>query len=249
LCNAVLLKARNDQYYVQAATSFEIQGSNDGSIFSTLKTVNTEWTQGEEKVISFFNDVAFLYYRIFIKTVQNNGDHAAFSTINFGTAQREYKRELTVKEFLLPIMNSNSQDGYEVSASSEYSGDWAICKAFNRSVGSGWNTAANDPDPTVLITLPTAKICNLISIYPREGYLYLAFGSFSLFGSSDGDNWTELLTVTDIPAWSAGVEKAWGIDNDLAFLRYKLVCAPIDGGSYVSVININLLYKYTTKEY
>jgi hypothetical protein len=96
ICNSAVIKARSDGSYQQAATSFEIQGSNDGSVFSTLKTVNTSWLQGEEKVISFFNDVAFLYYRIFIKTVQNNGDYAAFSTINCGSAQLEYKRDLNV---------------------------------------------------------------------------------------------------------------------------------------------------------
>jgi hypothetical protein len=171
VCNAVSLKARGDQYYMQAATSFEIQGSNDGSVFSTLKTVNTSWVQGEEKVVSFFNDVAFLYYRIFINTVQNNGDHAAFSTINFGTAQREYKRELNVKENLLPIMTSNSQDGYEVSANSEHSAGWEIWRAFDRNTANSWSTAYDSPVATILITLPTAKVCNLISVYPRSGLL------------------------------------------------------------------------------
>jgi hypothetical protein len=33
----VSIKARSDSSYQQAATSFEIQGSNDGSIFSILK--------------------------------------------------------------------------------------------------------------------------------------------------------------------------------------------------------------------
>jgi hypothetical protein len=249
LCNAVFLKARNDQYYVQAATSFEIQGSNDGSEFSALKTVNAEWTQGEEKVFSFFNDVAFLYYRIFVKTVQNNGDHAAFSTINFGTAQQEYKRELNVKENLLPIMNSNSQDGYEVSCNSEYDSGWQIWRAFNRNTGNSWSTAYDSPIATILITMHTAKVCNLISVYPRSGQLHQAFGSFSLFGSSDGDNWTELLAVENISGWSNDVEKSWEVENDLAFLRYKIVAIPIDGGNCVSVNNISLSHKYTTREY
>jgi hypothetical protein len=249
VCNAVSLKARNDKSYVQAATLFEIQGSNDGSVFSTLKIVNTFWSQGEEKIVEFFNDAAFLYYRIFVKTVQNNGDHAAFSTINFGTAQREYKRDLVVKEFLLPIMNSNSQDGYEVSANSEYSNSYQIWRAFDRNTSNVWSTASGSPVATILIAMPTAKVCNLISVYPRSGQLYRAFGTFSLYGSSDGDNWTELLTVTDIPAWSNDAEKSWTVENDLAFLRYKIIATPIDGGDYVSINKINLLYKYTTKEY
>jgi hypothetical protein len=249
LCNAILLKARSSNEVGQAATSFEIQGSNDGSEFSTLKTINTTWTSAEEKIISFFNDVAFLYYRIFIHMVQNNGDYAAFSTINFGTAQREYKRDLTVKENLLPIMSSNSHDGYEVSANSEFDSGWQIWRAFDRNSGTSWSTAYDSPVATILITMPTAKVCNLISVYPRSGQLHQAFGSFSLYGSSDNDNWTELLAVTDISAWSTNTEKSWKVENDLAFLRYKIVATPINGENCVSISDINLFRKYTTLEY
>jgi hypothetical protein len=248
VCNAVLLKARSDQYYYQAATSFEIQGSNDGSVFSTLKTATATWIQGEEKIVEFFNDVAFLYYRIFINTVQS-GDYAGFATINFGTARREYKRDVTVKEFLLPIMTANSQDGYEISANSEHSSGWEIWRAFDRNTGTSWSTAYDSPEATIIISMPTAKICNLISVYPRSGILNQAFGSFSLYGSSDGDSWTELLTVSDISAWSNNVEKSWEVENDLAFPRYKIVATPINGENCVSVNNLNLFHKHTTREY
>jgi hypothetical protein len=214
-----------------------------------LKTVNTSWTSGEEKIIEFFNDIAFLYYRIFINTVQNNGDYAAFSTINFGTKRREYKRELTVKEFVLPIMSSNSQDGYEVSANSEHSSGWEIWRAFDRDNGTSWSAAYDSTEATILITLPTAKICNLISVYPRYGMSHQAFGTFSLFGSSDGEDWTELLSITDISAWSNDVEKSWEVENDLAFLHYKIVATPVNGENCVSVNNINLFHIYTTREY
>jgi hypothetical protein len=256
VCNAVSIKARNDQYYVQAATSFEIQGSCDGSTFSTLKTVNTSWTQGEEKIIAFFNEIPFLYYRIFVKTVQNNGDHAAFSTINFGTSLREYKRVLNVKENILPIMNSNFQDGYEVSCNSEFDDSWKIHRAFDRNTGTSWSTAYDSPITTIFITMPTAKICNFISVFPRAGMQQQAFGTFILYGSNDEkseisevENWTELLEITDISAWSDNVEKSWIVENDLAFLHYKIVATPYNNENCVSVASIDLFHKYTTREY
>jgi hypothetical protein len=249
LCNAVSLKVRGDEYYPQGANFFEIQGSNDGLIFSTLDSITTVWTQGEEKIFEFFNDVAFLYYRIFINTVQDNGDYASFAEINFGTVRREYKRELNVKEFLLPIMGANSQDGYEVFCNSEYDSGWRIWRAFDRNTANSWSTAYNSPVTTILITMPTAKVCNSISVYPRSGQLHQAFGTFSLYGSSDGDNWTELLSVENISTWSTNVEKSWEVENDLAFLRYKIIATPINGENCVSVNNINLLYKYTVREY
>jgi hypothetical protein len=250
VCNTAWLRSRNDQYYEQAAASLEIQGSDDGENFLTLKSVSgLSWTQGEEKVISFFNDVAFLYYRILVKTAQNGGSYAGFSEVNFGTAQREYKRELNVKENLLPIMSSNSQGGYEVSCNSEFDSGWQIWRAFDRNTGNSWSTAYDSPVTTILITMPTAKVCNFISVYPRSGQLHQAFGTFSLYGSSDGDSWTELFTVTDISAWSNNIEKTWEVENDLAFLYYKIVATPINGENCVSVNNISLFYKYTTREY
>jgi hypothetical protein len=184
-----------------------------------------------------------------VKTVQNNGDYAAFSTINFGTSLREYKRDLNVKENLLPIMNSNSQDGYEVSCNSEFSGDWRIHRAFDRNTGTSWSTAYDSQVATILIAMPTAKICNFISVYPRSGQLQQAFGTFSLYGSNDDEDWTELFFATDISAWSNDIEKSWEFENDLAYSHYKIIATPINNENCVSVANINLCHKYKTLEY
>jgi hypothetical protein len=148
-------------------------------------------------------------------------------------------------------MSANSQDGYEVSANSEYSSSYAIWKAFDRQSGEGnsWSTKYDSPVTTIIITMPMAKVCNFFSVLPRNATLNQAFGSFSLYGSSDGDNWTELLTVADISAWSNDTEKSWEVENDLAFLRYKIVATPINGENCVSVNNIALFHKYTTREY
>lgn len=93
ICNAVFMKARSDNGYPQAPTNFEIQASSDGSYYSTLKTVTTTWTQGESQVIEFFNQTPYLYYRIFIISVQNTGKYASLSTINFGTTTKQYRRD------------------------------------------------------------------------------------------------------------------------------------------------------------
>jgi hypothetical protein len=248
-CDSAALKAESGDY-VYSASEFEIQASNDGNNYTILKTVSgVTWSSGEEKSFTFFNELAFLYYRILVKTTQGNTGYASFAAVNFGTSRREYKRELTVKEYLLPIMGANSQDGYEISANSEYDSGWQIWRAFDRNTGNSWSTKYDSTVATILITMPTAKICNFISVYPRSGQLQQAFGSFSLFGSGDGDNWTELLTIADIPAWSNDTEKSWEVENEDAYLHYKIIATPINGENCVSVNNINLFHKYTTKEY
>ena len=118
ICDSVFLKARSDGWYPQAPTSFSIQASNDGITYTTLKTVNTNWVQGEEKIISFYNVKPYLYYRIYIYTVQNNAEYAALSTINFGTTTRQYKRDLNAFRIITPIMRANEQDGFKITVRS-----------------------------------------------------------------------------------------------------------------------------------
>jgi hypothetical protein len=97
--------------------------------------------------------------------------------------------------------------------------------------------------------MPTAKICNFVSVYPRSGQLQQAFGTFSLYGSNDGEAWIELFSATDTSAWSNDVEKSWEFENDLAYSHYKIIATPINNENCVSVANINLCHKYKTLEY
>jgi hypothetical protein len=78
--------------------------------------------------------------------------------------------------------------------------------------------------------------------------LQQAFGTFSLYGSDDGENWTELLAVTDISAWSTDVEKSWEVENEDAYAYYKIVATPFNSNR-IAANNINLIHVSTTKEY
>lgn len=250
LCTTLWMASRNDQYYGQAPTAFKILGSVDGENFETIKTIsNQEWTQGEQKIFDFYNTVPYLYYRVEAVTIQDGSCYFGLSEVNFGTQLREYKRDLTVKEYLLPTMNSNAQNGYEISVNSIYDSDWDIWRCFDRNTGTSWSTARDSTTSTIQITLPEAKICNYISVYPRSDYTYLAFGTMILYGSNDELTWTELLNDSAISAWTDNMEKTWEFENSTAYLYYKLVVTPYDKGDCVSVANINLFHKYSTREY
>jgi hypothetical protein len=247
ICNAVSLKARNDQYYVQSATSFEIQGSNDGSVFSTLKSVNTSWIQGEEKVVSFFNDIAFLYYRIFVKTVQNNGDHAAFSSINFGTAQREYKRELNSYRTLTPVMSANSQDGFVLTANSIYTGQkvYNPFEAFNRTVSDSSSWTTKTQSGWIQVELPEADVANMLQM--SGGFSNEEPDSFVLSGSNDGVSYTELLDSGAL-TWTHNETKTWEFENELAYKFYK-IDAVNTKSAYITISEIKLIQHQMIKEY
>lgn len=118
LCNRVWMRSRNDGWYYQAPVSFTIQGSMDGVSFETLKTVSDiTWTQGEEKVFEFFNEQAFLFYRIQANAVQSE-NYFGLSELNFGVVERSFKRDLFELRCLTPNMTANSQDGFILTASS-----------------------------------------------------------------------------------------------------------------------------------
>ena len=60
----------------RAPKDWTMQGSNNGSTWTTLSTVigETSWTQGETRTFTFTNSTAYLYYKLDITA--NNGNAA-----------------------------------------------------------------------------------------------------------------------------------------------------------------------------
>jgi hypothetical protein len=188
-----------------------------------------------------------LYYRIFIKTVQNNGDHAAFSTINFGTKQREYKRELNAYRILTPTMTSNSQDGFVLTANSIYSGQkvYNPFEAFNRTVSdtSSWTTKSQSG--WIQVELPEADIANMLQM--SGGFSNEEPNSFVLSGSNDGENYTELLSSGAL-SWTHNETKIWEIGNETVYKFYK-IDAVNTKSAYITISEIKLMEHQMIKEY
>lgn len=247
LCNAIFMKARNESNFPQAPSSFEIQGSNDGTNYDILKTINTTWTQGEEKIISFFNEIPYLYYRIFIKEVQNNGDYAAFSTLNFGSSLRDYKKELNAYRFLIPIMTANSQDGFILTANSIYTGQkvYNPFEAFNRTISdsSSWTTKAQSG--WIQVELPMPDVANILKM--SGGFSNEEPESFVLMASNDEIDYVELLSVLGL-TWTHNETKTWNINNETAYKIYK-IDAVNTKSAYITISEIQLINHTVTKEY
>ena len=249
VCNAYQITSRNDSYYNQAPREFRLEGSNDGTTWRTLDTqTGIVFSQNETKLFDFANERAYLYYRIYV-TANNGGSTVAISKLELGRLFKTYKKDINAYEYLIPTMSSNSQNGYELSVNSIYSSDWDIWKCFDRATNSSWSTAYNSPTTTILITLPEAKICDYLSVYPRTDLGQQAFGTMILYGSNDGENWVELLNESAITAWSNNTEKSWSFINSTAYSKYKIVATPYNQENCVSVANINLCHRYITREY
>ena len=249
VCTAYQITSRNDYYYNQAPRTFVVAGSNNGTTWQTLDSQSgISFMQNETKLFDFENNEAYLYYRLYV-TENNGGGTVALGKFEIGKLLKTYKKDLNVLEYLIPSMSSNSQNGYELSVNSIYSSDWDIWKCFDHDTGTSWSTAYDSPISTIQITLPEAKICNCMSVYPRSGLTYQAFGTMILYGSNDGETWIELLNDSSISAWTNNVEKSWEVENTTAYSNYKLVVTPYNQENCVSVANINLCHRYIIREY
>ena len=242
------MRARNDEWYGQAATDFKILGSVDGENFETIKNVTGEtWTQNEEKSVTFYNAIAYLYYRIEAMTIQNGATFFGLSEINFGSQYRDYKRELNAYRRLTPIMTANSQDGFIVTANSIYSGTkvYNPFEAFNNNVSdsSSWTTATQSG--WIQIELPEADKANMFRM--SGGFSNEEPDSFILYGSNDGENYDELLNSGAL-TWTHNETKTWNLNYDTAYKFYK-VEAVNTKSAYITISEIQLIEHVTTREY
>ncbi|MBR1734829.1 MAG: discoidin domain-containing protein, partial [Alphaproteobacteria bacterium] len=248
LCTTAWLTARNDDWFGQAATDFTILGSVDGENFETIKTVTSQtWTKGEQKKITFFNEISYLYYRVQAQTIQNGQGYFAFSEVNFGTEIREYKRELNAYRRLTPIMTANSQDGFILTANSIYSGAkvYNPFEAFNNTVSDASSWTTKTQSGWIQIELPEADKANMFRM--SGGFSNEEPNSFILYGSNDGENYDELLNSGSL-TWTHNETKTWDLNHDTAYKFYK-VEAVNTKSAYITISEIQLIEHITTREY
>jgi len=248
LCTTAWLTARNEEWYGQAPTDFTILGSVDGINFETLKTVtNQTWTQGEEKKITFFNEIPYLYYRVQAQAIQNGEGYFAFSEVNFGSELREYKKELNTYRKLTPIMTANSQNGFVLTANSTYTGQkvYNPFEAFNNTVSDASSWTTKTQSGWIQIELPTADKANMFKM--SGGFSNEEPDSFILYGSNDGETYTQLLNSGTL-TWTHNETKTWDLNNDTAYKFYK-VEAVNTKSAYITISEIQLIEHITTREY
>lgn len=248
LCTTAWLTARNDSYYDQAATDFTILGSVDGVNFETLKTVTGQsWNQGEQKIFDFTNTVPYLYYRIEAVDIQGSDNLFALSKVNFGTRMREYRRELNVDRRLTPIMTADSQNGFVVTASSIYSGQrvYSPYLAFNNSISDSDSWTTQSQSGWIQIELPEADKAEILKM--SGGFSSEEPDSFVLYGSNDGETYTQLLSSGAL-TWSHNETKTWNLNNNTAYKFYKIEAVNTKS-AYITISEIQLIEHITTREY
>jgi hypothetical protein len=248
--SAAYLRARNDASYYQAPSVFKIQGSNDDEEWTDLTYEVASWTQKEAKIFYWSNETAYLYYRLLVESVQS-GTSAGLAEFSLGTQAKSYKRHLVGYEYVVPVLTSNSDSGYNVTASSYYNDTHSPYKVFNRQtdVSSKWlTTNGGNVGAWLKIEFPTAAAANSFSIAsPNEAYTGRMPTALKIQGSNDNSLWVDLLDVSSL-SWGSNERKFWDVGNETAYKFYKLLVVS-NSDNYAAVGDWGILKKYVIAEY
>ena len=164
-----------------------------------------------------------------------------------GTTTFTVPKYTFVDESVIPIMSSNSQNGFVASASSIYSETYPAWKAFTKTTlddTDSWATASNQTTGWIQIKCPVPILINKFSITAR----YIPFGvgltnliDFCLQGSNDGANWTDLKSITGEAAWTSAMTRYYDVPS-AQYLYYRVNFTKTSGTTYVDIGGFDLYH-------
>lgn len=253
--NAVKIAPRGDYYLDQAPSAFQIQGSNDAENWDVLDSeTNVSWTTlGELRLFQFENETEYLYYRLYI-TANQGSAYNGCSCFILGNVIYEFKRYLEKYDYVVPVMSSNSQDGYVASASTSYTaGGHYPYFAFDRQNGiaNKWLTDNDDVNGSWLkIELPTAQVSSMFLMQTPDEYSEVSRvpTSFKIQGSNDDSSWTDLVNVSNI-FWINNEIKTWTNSSSTAYKYYRVLISANGGSNMVAIGRFDLITNTIITEY
>lgn len=244
--NAVEMRARVC-CPIQMPKSFVILASDDGENFVELfATEDAEaWQSSEKRTYTFDNTTPYLYYRLKINS-SHDGRTIALSCLNFGNATREYKRELHVFDYIIPLLlgdeTTTNEGVYKISSSSEHS-EHKRYYLFDRNFGTRFETNGT-PDGWIQVELPVAKVVNYFQVGARnDSWCNAAPRNYSLLASNDGSTWTTLSTVESETEFTGSELREHPLTNTAAYKFYKLEFSNGNRGNVLTFARWDLIFR------
>lgn len=237
VANILELNYRDSNYYSFRSGCqpnwFKLEGSNDDTTWSLLleRQYQGSELQKQNNVLfyEFDNQTAYRYYKF--TCIATNSSDAQWNLAGL----KLYQRKLGKHNFynVIPLLTSATQDGYEVTASSQYDGGHAPVYAFDGNNDTKWASSGTGTQ-WLQIKLPTATICNAVKIVSRtDGYTNQCPRDFEIRGSNDAETWTTLTTQTGVAWASSGQSQSFNFENETAYQYYRLVITANNGeGAY-----------------
>lgn len=205
---------------------YKLEASNDDENWELLleRQYQRNFYKYESRYHDFNNTTAYKFYRLTCLATGSTNENWKIG--RFRLFRRDQGKHNVYS--VVPTLSSNSQDGYEVSSSSNYNDSHLPFYVFDNNASTKWGTKApenNNPE-WLQIKLPTANICNVVTISARpEGdNIYKETPTeFDIQGSNDGESWDTLTSQTGVTWTSNGQTQSFSFENETAYLYYRIL--------------------------
>lgn len=209
---------------------YKLEGSNDDENWELLleRQYQRDFYKYETRWHEFENTKAYKFYKL--TCISSSRADGYWRISRFRLFCREFGKWIFYRG--VPTLSFANQDGYEISASSEYNSSQAGYFAFDN-LGTHWTTTANSGDAWLKIKLPIAAAFNAVKIAPREdNYLDQAPSAFQIQASNDDENWDVLDSENDVSWTTLGELRLFKFENETAYLYYRLYITANQGSAY-----------------
>jgi hypothetical protein len=204
----------------RAVTDWRVQGSNNGSTWTTLDTqTSVSWSHDNElKTYAFSNSTAYRYYRIYVDAV------------NGGTLSSFKQFYMLGSEDRLVASSDESDAADDVSRLKDY-GDFGRWTSYAGD-SSGWIVKAFAPDQAATVS---GIVLN------GSASLNESIKDFTFQGSNDFSTWTDLGTIDRSVVEDATHTRSYMFPNDTAYQFYRLNIEATYNSTITSLDELDLL--------
>ncbi len=213
---------------------FKLEGSNDDETWTLLLErghLGSYWAYDNNVVFfDFKNETAYKYYKF--TCLGTNSTASQWGLCGFKLYNQSIGKHNVNN--LVPTLSSNSQDGYEVSASTQYDGGYAPFYAFDNNSGTRWAARGQD-ESWLQVKMPSPMICNVVSI---AAYVGGAPKDWSIQGSNDGEAWNTIEEFSDTVWTNDNEPQKFVFENETAYLYYRILISRCNGSWDLTISEI-----------
>ncbi len=231
------------------AYKFNLEAVDADENITILKTVEgcNEWSSGEYLEFEF-DTVKTVYLQI--RVLQTYG----YVSCGFSDIQWIYDESMLTESSEV-MTSATSPDGNAVTADSYYNATWAPYHAMdgnaNTTTGTAWESDVSTGDHWFMREIPESRILKSYDMYiwNGSGGYALCMSTWTLYGSNDGTDFTELDSQSIDAAGNAATTMTFELsDNTMACRYYKFVGQSYTG-TYCIIGEVSLNFKVNAGDF
>lgn len=216
---------------------FTILGSNDNLAWVELDSRNgVAWGSETYKDFEWSNEIAFLYYKIYVDRNTAGGNYTSFKEIEFYGPSTQ----VNDSDYNYASGNINGLCEGGTATESSYYGGYVGTLAFDNDPSTYWCASGAALPQWIKYQLAAAKTAIVYTLQAPSSYEGRAPKNFKLQGSNNDSTWNDLNSQTGI-TFTASEVKTFTIATPGSYLYYRLyVTAITEASNYATVAEMEL---------